>query len=314
MLRSVHPFMDYVAIALPVLLILAVLAAGVVTVVRRSAVFATVVLSLIALFAATVVGPMRPAQASTPESTIRIATMNLGLSWFSDNDAGFFVFQQEPDFLVGIELSESHDTEFQSRFDFHQADIITLESQQSNEQALTPEGKSFRRNGLPSIGIYSNYPIEELDDPIADVIDGGLPGFRVRVTTNDGPFILYGLHVPRPYPGNGFYEVSVAEHVAMVEAIHTAIEAETEPVVVAGDLNTVDRGQSYRTLTSTLDDAMRESGWAVPTSDRDFPRPLLFARLDHILISDELCAENGSSHDTRYADHRALVVDVGPCA
>lgn len=306
--------MDYVAIALPVLLIAAVIVAGVVTVVRRSVVFATVALSLVALFAVTVIGPMRPAQATAPSSTVRVATMNLGLSWFSDNDAGFFVFTHEPDVLIGMELSESHHAEFQTRFEFHEVDIISLETQQQNEESLSPEGTSFRRNGLPSIGIYSKLPIEVLSDPVADVVDGGLPGFRVRVMADDGPFILYGLHVPRPFPGDGFYEVPVSEHVAMVDAIHEAIQAETEPVVVAGDLNTVDRGQSYRTLTSTLDDAMRESGWAVPTSDRAFPRPLLFARLDHILISNELCAENGASYDTRYADHRPLVVDVGPCA
>ena len=58
---------------------------------------------------------------------------------------------------------------------------------------------------------------------------------------------------------------------------------------------------------------MRHSGWAVPTSDHEFPWTLLFARIDHLLISDSLCAADGSSKDTRFSDHRPIVANVGPC-
>ena len=125
--------------------------------------------------------------------------------------------------------------------------------------------------------------------------------------------IVYALHIPRPAGTDGPYEVSVSDHVSMVEAIADAVEAETLPTIVVGDLNTVDRGQGYRRLTSTLTDAMRQNAWAVPTADRPLPFSLLFARIDHVLMSSDLCATSGKSINTRYADHRPLVVDVGMC-
>lgn len=313
LVRSVHPFLDYVAIGLPVLLIAGVIASLLFSLAFRNGFAIIIAASLSVMFLVAVISPMRPSNFASPASSVRIATMNLGLSWFSDNDAGFFIFEEQPDLLVGMELAESHHAEFESRFEFHEADILSLEEQQANEAGLTPVGDTFRRNGLPSIGVYSNLPITVMDDPVVDQIPGGLPGFRVRVEGDDGPFILYALHIPRPFPGDGAYELAVSEHFDMVTAIRDAIEAEELPVVLAGDLNTVDRGHSYRVFTGSLNDAMRQSGWAVPTSDRPFPWSLLFARLDHVLISEELCAENGESRDTRYADHRPLVVDVGPC-
>lgn len=313
LVRSLHPLMDYLAIALPVLLLGGAITFAIGAVVRASRLAALTVVSLVALFFVAVIAPMRPASAASPQDTVRIATMNLGLYWFSDNDAGFFVFEEEPDVLIGVELTESHHTEFQNRFAFNEADILAIEEQRANQNALDPDGEGFRRNGLPSVGVYSNYPISVLDDPIESVVDGGLPGFRVRIDAPAGPTVLYALHIPRPFPGNGSYELSVSEHVQLVRAIADAVAQETEPVVVAGDLNSIDRGQSYRALTAVLDDAMRQSGWAVPTADRPLPWSLLFARLDHILLSSSLCAENGASRDTQYADHRPLVADVGPC-
>ena len=312
--RSIHPLLDFVAIALPVLLLIAVALIGTVALLCRSPIAAVTTVSLILLFLVAVIAPMRPASAAEPSAATRIASMNLGLLFFSDNDAGFFVFEEEPDLLVGSELAVSHDAEFQSRFEFHETDIIPLERQQQNEQGLQPEGDSFRQNGLPSIGVYSNLPLTRLEDPLEGTIDGGLPGFRLRVDAEPEPFILYALHVPRPFPGDGVFQVSASEHVEIVDAVIEAIAAETEPVVVVGDLNSVDRGQAYRTWTGELDDAMRQSGWAVPTWDRRLPWSLLFARIDHVLISPQWCATNGASHDTRFADHRPLIAEVGPCA
>ena len=240
--------------------------------------------------------------------------MNLGLYWFSDNDAGFFVAEEEPDIVVGVELAESHDEEFRRRFEFAESDIIPLSRQQENENGLSPVGETFRQNGLPSLGVYSNVPMTLLEDPIEDEIEGGLPGFRLRVDAEDGPFILYGLHIPRPFPGAGPYQLPAGDHVALVEAIAEAVESEELPVLIAGDLNTVDRGQAYRRLTENLSDGIRQGGWAVPTAERSIVRSLFLARLDHLLVTDELCVENGRSFTTRYADHRPLTGDVGPCA
>ena len=311
--RGVHSLMDWIAIGLPVLTIGAGIIALYGTVTRASLRWLLVFVSLVLFFVVAVVGPWRPTNGSAPTSSIRVATVNTGLYWFSDNDVGFLVNQEQPNIVIGVELTEAHDTELRSRFPNAEAEILPLERQQQNEIALQPDGESYRRNGLPSIGVYANVEMERLDDPLDGVIDGGLPGFRLQIETDSGPMIVYALHIPRPIGGDGPYEVSVSEHVAMVEAIADAVDAETLPTLVAGDLNAVDRGQSYRRLTENLVDGMRHDGWAVPTADRPLPFSLLFARIDHLLMSPSLCTDNTASINTRYADHRPLVADIGPC-
>ncbi len=311
--RSLHPTLEFIAILLPVILLLGMGVAGVVAVVRRSLVWLGLVASLAVLFIVAVILPWRPTNGPPPEVSFRVATMNMGLYYFSDNDAGYFVSRHEPDLLVGVELTEAHDAEFRVRFPNALSDILTLERQQQNEQGLEPFGDTYRRNGLPSIGVYSRFEMTLLDDPLSDSFPGGLPGFRLEVATDDGPVLVYALHVPRPIPGEGPYELSASEHVELVDQIAGAIDNETLPVMVLGDLNAVDRGQAYRRLTRSLEDGMRHSGWAVPTADRPLPWSLIFARIDHILMTPDLCTANALSEDTRFSDHRPLVADIGPC-
>lgn len=311
--RSWHPTFEFVAILLPVILLFGIGVAAVLAAARRSVLWLSIVVSLAAMFIVAVVLPWRPSNGPAPESSFRVATMNAGLYFFSDNDAGYFVNRHEPDLLVGVELTEAHDTEFRARFPNAHSDILPLERQQQNEQGLEPVGDTYRRNGLPSIGVYSRFEMTVLDDPLAESFPGGLPGFRLEVATDEGPMIVYALHVPRPIPGEGPYELSASAHVDLVDQIADAVERETLPVVVLGDFNAVDRGQAYRRLTQSLEDGMRHAGWAVPTADRPLPWSLIFARLDHIFMTSDLCTTNALSEDTRFSDHRPLVADIGPC-
>lgn len=313
LLRSVHPVLELAAILLPVAVLVSFGLAVIWAIVRRDARWLAVPASLVIFFLVAVVFPWRPTNGDAPTSSIRVSTMNAGLYFFSDNDAGYFVNRREPDLLVGVELTEAHDAEFRARFPNAVSDILPLERQQQNEEGLEPVGDTYRQNGLPSIGVYSTLEFDVLDDPIAGIFPGGLPGYRLRVTAPDGPVIVYALHIPRPISGSGPYQLSASEHVELVDAIADAVEAETSPTIVLGDFNTVDRGQAYRRLTEELTDSMRHSGWAVPTADRPLPWSLIFARLDHVLMTPDLCSTNALSEDTRFSDHRPLVADVGPC-
>jgi endonuclease/exonuclease/phosphatase (EEP) superfamily protein YafD len=49
-----------------------------------------------------------------------------------------------------------------------------------------------------------------------------------------------------------------------------------------------------------------------PTSIKPLWRPLLL-RIDHVLVSDGVCASEADRVRVPGADHRALVVRVGPC-
>jgi hypothetical protein len=316
LIRDLHSLLEYAAIALPVIVLGAAILSLALMVSRRSALWAATAASLTLFFCVAVFGPWRPIEAPAPvaDESFRIASVNLGLYWFSDNDAGYYVHREAPDILIGAELSESHDEEFRRRFAFAAGDILPLARQQENELGLNPTTDNYRANGLPSLGVYSNFPFEVLDDPIADSFDGGLPGMRIRLEAPSGPIVVYALHVPRPSPDIGPYRLAPGDQLNLVDQIVDAVAAESDPVVVMGDLNAVDRTSAYRTLTSQLNDGMRQSGWAVPTADREFPWTLLFARIDHLLLSDGLCATDGASEETRFSDHRPLVANVGPCA
>ncbi len=313
LVRSLFAFMDVIAAGLPLVIIFSGLAALTVAVVRRSAAFLALVVSLVVFFVVSVLLPFRSTNGQAPTESIRVGTVNAGLYFFSDNDLGFLIFDEAPDLVVGVELAESHDAELQSRFRNAVTDVISLDRQQQNDVELRPNGDGFRRNGLPSIGVYSDLEMVQLDDPIADVVDGGLPGFRLQVATDSGDLIVYALHVPRPGGTDGPYEVSAGEHLAIANAIADAVDAETLPTIVLGDLNAVDRGQAYRTLTRNLEDGIRHSGAAAPTTDRSLPESLLYARVDHLLMSPGLCTANAVLVDTRWSDHHPVLADVGPC-
>lgn len=207
--RGVHSSLDWIAIGLPVITLAAAIIALYAAVTRTSLRWLLIFASLVLFFLVAVVSPWRPTSGAAPAESIRIVTVNTGLYWFSDNDVGFLVNEEQPDLVIGAELTEAHDTELRSRFPNAETEIISLERQQQNQIALQPEGDNYRRNGLPSIGVYSSLEMELLDDPLDGVIDGGLPGFRLQVETESGPMIVYALHVPRPIGGDGAYEVSV---------------------------------------------------------------------------------------------------------
>jgi hypothetical protein len=159
------------------------------------------------------------------------------------------------------------------------------------------------------LGVFSRYPVELLEDAGPD-----LPGLRVLVDGPDGEFVLYALHVPRPWFGSSAegYEVSVPEHYALTRSVAGRVRGETLPVVVAGDLNSTDRGRDYRVLLGEggLVDVMRE-GWGGPTSVGKW-LPLL-GRIDHLLVGGGWCGDDARREELPGSSHRGVHATVGPC-
>ena len=159
----------------------------------------------------------------------------------------------------------------------------------------------------PSIGIFSRAPLSAVKRP------RDLPGLRVRVDGPGGPFVLYGLHVPRPHPYDREGGVSPAVHREVIDDTLERIRGERLPVVVAGDLNATDRGGGYRAFRGLLDDAMR-SEWAGGTSRLDVPLwSALVLRIDHILRPRTWCSAAPERFRITASDHLGVAADVGPC-
>jgi hypothetical protein len=312
-IRDVHPYLEYVAIGLPVLVGAATLVALHFVFAKRSLSRFALVLSLVIFFVVSVVLPMRPTDRPDPIDPFRVASINVGGVWYSNNDVGYLDTRQSPEILVGSELAQSHDSELRERFDYAISEIVPLSRTQANRDGLGPQSDDYRKFGFPSIGIYSDFPLAQLPDPIADSIPGGLPGIRTSVTTRSGEVVLYALHVPRPGSGDGVYELSVTDQSRMIDAIVDAIAAESLPVIVIGDLNVVDRSNGYRDLTGVLVDGMREERWARPTRSHALLHSLLLARIDHVLVSEALCVSGAQTERLLFTDHTPIYADIGLC-
>ena len=312
-IRGFHPILEIVAILLPVLVVVAIAVSVLLAAFFRSWLAIAIAGSLGLFLLAAVALPRSPISSAEPLSPTRFAAINVAERWFSYNDVGWFVAQQEPDVFVGLELSEAHDNDLQGRFENSITDLTGFPPQPAPVGTTPTTDGTYRENDGPGIGLYSNFPLTLLEDPLAEEVPGGLPGFRAILALPEGDVVLYALHIPRPGTGSGIYEVGPFEQRNLVNAIAASIEEEDIPVVIMGDLNVVDRGAAYRHLTDNLWDVMRIDGWASPTREGDIWHTALQLRIDHLLISSELCAMDARATQVFFTDHRPIQADLGLC-
>jgi endonuclease/exonuclease/phosphatase (EEP) superfamily protein YafD len=174
--------------------------------------------------------------------------------------------------------------------------------------AAYPYARRYRSGGS-WLGVYTRLPVTERQ--------GGTPVFdpvrylRLEVG-GPTPFVLWALHLPRPwFTATESFELRPGGHARVLSRFITAIDHETLPVVVAGDLNLTDRGRGYRKFTAHLDDAMRGIRGARTEIKPSF-RPLLL-NIDHILEPPSWCADGARHFTIRGSDHRGVTARVGPC-
>ena len=160
-----------------------------------------------------------------------------------------------------------------------------------------------------AVGIYAQVPFEELSPPPRS----GREALRVRVL-GPRPFVLYAVHLPRPvlrYDGTTGL-VSLAEHRRAIRRLDLAIRAETEPVVLVGDLNLSDRTDGYRVLTARRLDAMRTAKPVRSTFHGGWRWWWLLFRIDHCIVPPDWCVSDAATFAIRGSDHRGLRGRLAP--
>ncbi|MEL6616156.1 MAG: endonuclease/exonuclease/phosphatase family protein [Bacteroidota bacterium] len=94
------------------------------------------------------------------------------------------------------------------------------------------------------------------------------------------------------------------------DRIVAAIEAETLPVVIAGDFNSTADNWSYRQLRRAggvaRADAFREAGQSL--WGRTFHSETLLVRIDHVLVDPALTVERAEVRNVGFSDHRPVLV------
>jgi endonuclease/exonuclease/phosphatase (EEP) superfamily protein YafD len=280
-LRELGGRVEAVAVALPLVLLLALVVLLVVATLRREVRVLPAAVSVAILGVVTIVGPRLPHTGPPPASPIRLVSANV----YADNptpaSAVEAILAAEADVEVAVETSPAF-------------------------RALIEAGDAAHPYAIvdDQLVVRSRYPIAAMTDP------PGVPArriLRLTVEAPAGPFVLYAVHALNPLSESTF-----ANQLDWVGKLRAAAAREDLPVVMAGDFNMSDRQLGYRRLTADLRDAITAAGWG-HTTYPDGIWAVLMLRIDHVFVPKNWCAARARTLDVPGSDHDGLEVDVGPC-
>ncbi len=272
---------DLVAVAIPGIGLVALVAAAVLLGLRRFVAGATA-LSLAGVCVVATAGPRLPARTASPEPGIEVVMDNVYRSGKRPALAAEAMVARGGDVVVLVEAGLSYFDHMTAIADRYPYSVVAGEQ-----------------------GVWSRWPIDLLVSP------PGLPSdrvARVAVEADGARFVLYVVHLYNP-----LHETTFSEQAAMLDRLLGAIEDEDLPVVVAGDLNLSDRSAGYRQVEGAMVDAMRTGWWAASTFHSDAWRPLLL-RIDHIFVPQDWCAADAAVFRVPGSDHEGIESTVGPCS
>lgn len=152
------------------------------------------------------------------------------------------------------------------------------------------------------IGILSRWPLESVR--AVDFAGDGIPSLVGVADIRGQRFRLLGLHTHWPI----LPRLARARDTALERAAEL-VRGEELPVVVLGDLNLTPDAPAFGRLieASGLRDAVDARRWR-PTWQAGF-WPLAL-RIDHVLVSTELCVEHADVGESIGSDHRPVIAEL----
>ncbi|BFV59582.1 endonuclease/exonuclease/phosphatase family protein [Kitasatospora sp. CMC57] len=187
------------------------------------------------------------------------------------------------------------------------AQVIALEELASN--AVTTYSRGLAA-GYPyhvvegTVGLWSKYPIS--DTRVVDIRIGWTRAFRATVTTGQGPLAVYVAHLPsvRVNFDGGF---TAGQRDLSAQALGDAIEAEPlKKVLLLGDLNGTMNDRSLAPVTSQMRSAQGAAGDGFGFS---WPAAFPMARIDQILSKGGLKPTDSRVLPSDGSDHLAVAAD-----
>lgn len=156
------------------------------------------------------------------------------------------------------------------------------------------------------IALFSKHPLKA---PKVDyLIPHGRPGVEALVSMNaegsNRSIKIYGTHPPPPISISLY-----AERNRQLESLAARVSTQTDPVVIAGDLNITPWSQHFRHFiaTANLVDARRGQG-ILPTWPSTF-LPLQIP-IDHIIISRHVTVFSVTTSSGLSSDHKTIWADL----
>lgn len=287
--RNTTPLLELVAVALPLLAVLAL--AGLITLATRQRWYLVPAASVALAAVVAVVTPWVPRHLGHPaDPGVTIVVANVLASNRSPEQVVADILDQDGDLVVVPEAP--------------------LAVHQLLDDAYPYAFRAERRD--PVLSVFARVPVTE-PRFVGGLLDRTRQ-HRLEVHAPGGDFVLWAVHLARPWlTAAGNYQMRPPGHARKLESFLDAFAQEGDvPVVVAGDTNLTDRGRGYHRMTSRFADAMRDT-WGGPTARKWFLRPLLL-RVDHVFVPKEWCADRARRFPLTGSDHRGVAVRVGPCA
>jgi hypothetical protein len=280
LVRDLGPPVQLVALALPAVVVAALLGLGIAAIDERKMTPIIVAASVAAFGWVTVFGPRGAQPSPPPVDPVRIATIALP-------DAGGGV---DASAIAAIVRTKADLT------------IIVEPSKKTRSSLLNTDRYRFALASGRFV-VLSSAPVRELSLP--DSLPGDLI-VRLQVDRPGGAFILYAVRTNDSVLGTTLNDP------LLLDRLTKAALAERLPVVLAGDFGLSDRSTGYRALAGTFRDALR-SGAGAETTARTFPWSFMFLRTDLVLTSPSWCAASGATFDVQGADQHGVATSVGPC-
>ena len=236
-------------------------------------------LSLVGLVA--IVEPRLPRRTAVPSPGITVVSDNVLRNSRWPGPAADLMTSQGADVVVSVEMGTSYVAHMDEHTDRYPYAAV------SEEQ-----------------GVWSRWPIELLPP-----VDGLAPSriARVAVDADWGRFIVYAIHLYNP-----LHESTLADQQRLLDELIAAADAESDPVIMAGDFNMSDRTSGYRELEGQMRDAMRTGWWAASTYRHGVWRALSL-RIDQLFVPQAWCAAGATTFRVPGSDHIAIQATVGPC-
>jgi endonuclease/exonuclease/phosphatase (EEP) superfamily protein YafD len=282
LVRGIGGRVEAVAVALPMLVLVAFVVLAAVTALLREPRLVAVLGSLVIFAAVTIVGPRLPRTGEAPSPSVRLVSANVFFDNASPAEAVEAVVATEADIEVVVETSPGLRAILEARDTAHP---YVLQDDQ--------------------LVVRSRFPLSAMSDP------EGLPArriLRLGVDAPTGPFVLYAIHALNPLSESTF-----ADQLDWIDRLRSSATGEDLPVVMAGDFNMSDRQLAYRRITDELRDAITGAGWGPSTYPYGIWAALVL-RIDHVFEPPDWCSAASRTFAVPGSDHAGLQVDVGPCA
>lgn len=232
------------------------------------------------------------------------------------------VQRYEPDFLDVLREIDSLDP-----------DIVAFQESNLNypPQIEYFHKKPWNQAGFHQFRVFSKYPIKELPNTGLTTGHGRWPLFCVggfEIETDQGSFYVFNLHQSTPrnelsdlsaetlFSGESALQIEKRRRYRVNESrmIREYIDnlRGDRPFVVVGDFNAPSSSSFYQTNWGDLQNAFDRSGFgygytANCETQSHWPTGLPWARVDHILGSDEIRFERCITGKSNGSDHRLIM-------